>query len=72
MAGSTAMIADNKPNTEAENQSSHATRISGTDLPGKMPPSKTGRRRTEPSEALLRALRAWHSVKSRENPAPAA
>jgi hypothetical protein len=67
------MIADNKPNARAENQSSHATRISGADLPDKKPSSsKTGRRRTEPSEALLRALRAWQSVKSREHPAPAA
>jgi hypothetical protein len=65
------MIADNKPKTEAEKQSSHATRISGKDLPDKNPP-KARRSRTEPSEALLRALRAWHSVKSRENPAPAA
>lgn len=71
------MIADNKQNTQADNQSSHLTRISGADLPDQSSDknarsSKIERRRSEPSEALLRALRAWHSVQARERTAPAA
>lgn len=66
------MIVDNKPNTQADNQSSHATRISGADLPDRTTAAKPVGRRNEPSEALLRALRAWHSVKSQERTAPAA
>lgn len=67
------MITDNKPNSQADDQSSHATRLSGAEVARQTSrPSKPERRRSEPSEALLRALRAWHSVQSRERIAPAA